>query len=128
MPILSSVDGERGEVSGVAVGPVTYADVQNHLLLERHLQGLSYRELLDARGASLALNPAEIRQLADLLRGLSGDGKLGRTAVLVSTEPAFELVRMLEMLVEDVCEIRPFRDEQEARAWLAMESSSAASP
>jgi hypothetical protein len=29
------------------------------------------------------------------------------------------LMRMIEILVEDVCDVRPFRDEQEARAWLA---------
>jgi len=27
---------------------------------------------------------------------------------------------MLEVLVEDVCEVKAFREEQDARAWLAM--------
>jgi hypothetical protein len=25
----------------------------------------------------------------------------------------------IEVLVEDICEVKPFRDEDEARAWLA---------
>jgi hypothetical protein len=32
-------------------------------------------------------------------------------------------MRMLEIFVEDVAEVRPFRDEQGARAWLASKSA-----
>jgi hypothetical protein len=50
---------------------------------------------------------------------VGGDSTLGPTAVLVSDDVAFGVIRMLEVLVEDICEVRSFRDEQEARAWLA---------
>jgi hypothetical protein len=36
------------------------------------------------------------------------------------------MMRMLEMLVEDVCEICPFREEAGARAWLEARSPSGA--
>ena len=62
----------------------------------------------------------EIRQIVKLLRRLGQESKLGPTAVLVSTDVAFGIIRTLEALVEDVCEVKPFREEQEARAWLAM--------
>jgi hypothetical protein len=53
-----------------------------------------------------------------LIRALGHESTLGPTAVLVATDFAFWVMRMLEVLVEDVAQIRPFKDEQEARAWL----------
>ena len=47
--IMLSVDHERKEVDAVAIGPVTYADVENHLLTERYFGGLPYKEFIDAR-------------------------------------------------------------------------------
>jgi hypothetical protein len=119
MPIILNVDHERKEIDAVAVGPISYADVENHLSMEQHFGGLAYRELIDARGAGILLIPAEIRQIGALLRSLGQQSKLGPTAVLVSTDAAFGVMRMLQVLVEDVCEIMPFRDEQEARIWLS---------
>jgi hypothetical protein len=43
VPIIFGVDHESKEVDAVAVGPVTYADVENHLLTERHFGGLAYK-------------------------------------------------------------------------------------
>ncbi len=92
---------------------------------ERQWQGLSYPELVDARGAGIEFTPSEVREVVELLRQLGTESRLGPTAVLVSSDAAFGIIRMLEMLVEDVCEIKPFRDEPEARAWLATKSQSA---
>jgi hypothetical protein len=44
---------------------------------------------------------------------------LGPTAVLVETDFQFGITRTIEMLVEDVCEVKPFRSESDARRWLA---------
>jgi hypothetical protein len=122
MPIILNVDHERKEVDAVAIGPVSYAEVENHLLKERHFGGLPYKEFIDARGAEVLLISAEIQQIVALIRRLSQESKFGPTAVLVSTDVAFGIVRMLEMIVEDVAEVRPFREEQEAREWLATKS------
>jgi len=119
MPILVKVDHQLREVHSTAVGPVTYADLREHLLLERRLDGLAYPEIFDTRGAGVSLTPAEIRHLVAMLRTLGGESKLGPTAVIVSSDTVYGLMRMIEILVEDVCDVRPFRDEQEARAWLA---------
>jgi hypothetical protein len=125
MPIITNVDPERGEVHAVAVGTVTFDDVRNHLLLERHFGGLAYKEFVDARGAWISLSAAENREIAEMLRNLRRESRLGPTAVLVSDDVAFGVIRMLEALVEDVCEVKPFRDEQEARAWLATSTPTA---
>ena len=119
MPILSSVDHAKHHIESVAVGPITYADVQEHILREKQWEGLPYGEFVEGRGAGVQLGPADIRKIVDLLRSLKDGSKLGPTAIVVSTEYAFGLMRMLEMLVEDVCEIRVFRDERVAREWLA---------
>ena len=121
MPIVFTVDHSRSEVHGVAVGSVSYADIERHLMQERHFGGLHYREFVDARGVGLTLTPDEIRRIVDLVRSASQEVAFGRTAVLVSSDYVFGMVRMLEMLMEDVCEVRPFRGEQEARDWLASE-------
>ena len=118
MPILSTIDHEHSQIRAVAVGPVTYADVESHLQQEKAWKSLSYREFIDGRGAGLVLTSADVRRIVEMLRSLSRESKLGRTAILVSTDYAYGLMRMLEMLVEDVCQIRVFREEQEARAWL----------
>ena len=39
--------------------------------------------------------------------------------MLVSTDFQFGIMRMVEMLVEDVCLIKPFRTEADAERWLA---------
>ncbi len=127
MPIISKVDHESKEIHAVAVGPVTFADVEAHLLQEKNWGALSYREFIDGRGAGPIFTPAEVRQIVELLRKMSEGSPLGRTAVLVSSDYAFGVMRMLEMLIDDVLQLKPFRDEQEAREWLA-EKSAGTSP
>jgi len=119
MPIIMNVDHERKEVDAVAIGPISYADAVNHLGAERHFEGLAYREFVDARGAGFQWTPVEIRRIVAMIRSLGQESKLGPTAILVSTDVAFGMMRMLEVLLEDIAEVRPFRDEQEARDWLA---------
>ena len=119
MPIITNVDHEHRQVRAIAVGRITYEDFQDHLSLERHFRGLPYPEIIDARSSAILLTTDEARKLGELLREMGHDSKLGPTAVVVADDAAFGVIRMLEMLVEDLCEVKPFRDEQEARAWLS---------
>ena len=102
-------------------GPSSYIDVERHLVEERNIGGIAYKEFVDARDANLlfALSPAEIRQIVSLVRSLCKQCKFGPTAVLVSTDFAFGILRAMEMLLEDVAEVRPFHEERVARSWLA---------
>lgn len=122
MPILiRSVDHERHELDAVASGPINYEQIEKHLIEERNIQGLAYKEFIDARDADLvfALSPLEIRQIVALIRNLCKQCAFGPTAVLVATDFAFGIMRAMEMLLDDVAEIRPFREERLARSWLA---------
>jgi len=122
MPIvIRSINHERNEIDAVAFGPIHHDEVEKHLVEERNIGGLSYKEFIDARDVELlfALSPAEIRQIVALVRNLCQQSKFGSTAVLVSNDFAYGIARAMEMLLEDVADIRPFRDEKLARSWLA---------
>ena len=67
------------------------------------------------------MTPEEIRLIVDLVRAEARRKVLGPTAVVVSTDVAFGMLRMLEQLVEDVALIRPFRDDAAEVEWLAIQ-------
>jgi hypothetical protein len=103
----------------VAEGPVTLEQIRDHLEEERQEPGLAYGELIDARTSDPDLSPSDVRVLVSLLRWLGERTRLGPTAVLVSTDFQYGITRMVEMMVEDVCLIKPFRTGADAERWLA---------
>lgn len=118
MPISYSVDRARRRISALAEGPVGYADIVLHVERQRDEGILPLHELLDASGATAAFAAPEVRRLVELVRSLAGRHALGPVAVVVGNDLAYGLMRMLGILVEDLCDIRPFRDRAEAEAWL----------
>ena len=126
MPIvIRSIDYDRHELDAIALGSIHYKDVEKHLVEERIIGGISFKEFMDGREAKLAfaLTPSEIRQIFALVRNLCRECKFGPTAVLVSDEFALGIMRAMEVLLEDVAEIRAFRDERLARSWLASKAA-----
>jgi hypothetical protein len=53
-----------------------------------------------------------------MLRWLGERTRLGPTAVVVDSDLAYGIVRMVEILVQDVCLVKPFRDKLDAELWL----------
>ena len=119
MSITATYDHVHRRVLARAEGPVTVEQIRDHLEDERQEPGLAYSELFDARAAVPEFAAADVRVLVALMRWLGERTNLGPTAVLVDTEFKFGITRMVEMLVEDVCEVKPFRSESDARRWLA---------
>jgi hypothetical protein len=117
--ITATYDHTHRRVIAVAEGRVTLEQIRDHLEEERQEPGLAYGELIDARGSDPNLSPADVRVLVALLRWLGERTRLGPTAVLVSTDFQYGITRMVEMMVEDVCLIKPFRTEPDAERWLA---------
>jgi hypothetical protein len=101
-----------------AEGRITLRDICVHIEEERAQNGLGCAELIDARSASPAVSAEDVRTLVALLQKWSELHKLGPTAVVVSTELAYGMLRMLDILVEQFCVIRPFQDMEMARRWL----------
>jgi len=118
MPLITGVDHDHREVSVIALGPVSLDDVRDHLLHEKREGGLGYPKLVDARGAGIPSTLAELQQIAEMLRDLSREGPLGRTAFVVSSDADRDAMRTLEAMVRDICDMKTFRVEAEARAWL----------
>jgi hypothetical protein len=122
MPIvIRNIDHEEKRIDAVAFGPIHYVEIEKHLVEERNIGGISYKEFMDAcdAGFEFALSPAEIRQIVGLVRSLCQQSRFGPTAVLVATDYDFGIMRAMEMLLNDVAEIRPFREARLARSWLA---------
>jgi hypothetical protein len=111
-------DRDRNAMFTIAEGPIALKDICVHIEEERAQNGLGCAELIDARSASPAVSPEDVRTLVALLRKWSELHKLGPTAVVVSTELAYGMLRMLDILVEQFCVIRPFRDMEMAQRWL----------
>jgi hypothetical protein len=118
MPIAYSIDHARRRLFTVAKGSVTYPEVVAHLEKERDDNFLSLIEFIDATHATAAFSAAEVRQVVNLLRDLGHHNALGPTAVITGNDISYGMMRMLEMLVEDVCDVRPFRDRDAAEKWL----------
>ena len=79
---------------------------------------LPYKELIDARNAVVRLSSSDLQQFVELLRSLARSRRLGPTAVVVSTDVAYGILRMLQILVDDVCVVQPFRELAAAALWL----------
>jgi len=118
MPVTTTFDHQHRRVIARAEGPITLEEIREHLEEERQEPGLAYAELIDARDAIPELSPADMRVLVAWLRWLGERTRLGPTAVVVSNDFQFGMVRMVEILVEDVCIVRPFREKLSAEIWL----------
>jgi hypothetical protein len=121
MPIKLSIDHVARTANASAVGPIHFEDIREHLDGERIRGGLPYREFIDATRAIADLSAEDTRSVVDLLRRIGRRGALGPTAVIVSDDLSYGMLRMLQALLGDVAEVRPFRagEEAEARNWLA---------
>lgn len=120
MPMSFAVDPVRGWLVTTATGEITYDDIRAHVLQERASKHLGMRELIDATGATPAFSPAQVRDIVSLLRGLGKNERLGPTAIVVGSDYAFGMMRMLEILLGDSAALRPFRKRDEAEAWLTL--------
>jgi hypothetical protein len=118
MTITCSVDHKRHYMEATASGSVAWEEVRTHLLDERREHGLTYAELIDARSATPTWSSAQAREIVGLLKTLGLESSLGPTAIVVAHDYAYGMLRMLEILLDDVCLVRPFRDYREAEQWL----------
>ena len=121
MPISFSIDHSQKTVHAEAFGSLTYDDIAKHLHQESDAGGIPYREIIDATRATAAFDASEAKRLVEMARSQARESAIGPTAVLVSDDCTYGMFRMIEILFEDVCAIRPFRAEERAaaEAWVA---------
>jgi hypothetical protein len=118
MPLITGVDHERREASVVAIGPVSVDDILEHLDHLKREHGLAYPKLVESRGAEVPTGLTDFQKITELTRALSLESPIGPAAVVVSSDADFEALRVLEDMMQSFCEVRSFRNEPEARAWL----------
>ena len=118
MTITATYDHRLHRVIATASGPITLEEIRAHLEEERQEPALNFTEIFDARGARPDFPPADVRVLVAWLRWLGERTRLGPTAVVVDSDLAFGITRMIEMLIEDVALIKPFRTNLDAELWL----------
>jgi hypothetical protein len=118
MPLITGVDHKRREVTVQAIGPVSVDDVREHVQHVKREGGLVYPRLVESRGAGIPADPDDFQKLADMLRELSLEGAIGPAAIIVSTDADVERMRVLEGMLTNICEVKGFRNEADARAWL----------
>jgi hypothetical protein len=119
MPVIVAVDHDRRKVDVVAIGPVTFADALSQLEHEVRHGGLSYPKFVDARGVGVLVTAEDQVQIAERLRAYSREIRPGPVAFVVSSDATFDAINVLAKLLENVCAMGVFRDEREAREWLA---------
>ena len=120
MRILLAVDHATQTVHAEAAGPITREDVERHLTSEERAAGIAYREVIDTTRATAVFDGADARSLMETIRGLAARGAFGPTAVIVANDVTYGMVRMLETLLDDIADVRPFRsnERQQAEEWV----------
>lgn len=120
MPISFSVDHSNQRIHAEAVGAITRGEVEQHLSEERRAAGIPYRELIDATRATAAFDAADVRSFVDTARVIVRETDFGPTAVIVADDMTYGMLRMIEALLEGVCDVRPFRaaERNAAEQWL----------
>ena len=123
MPVTHVVNHQRSEMCATAYGPIGMDDIRKHLSEELRDNGLVCRELIDASHATPAFSASDVRAIVEILRGYSETHVLGPTAIIVGNDVSYGMIRMLAILLEDICAVQPFRTRQEAEEWLGSTSA-----
>jgi hypothetical protein len=118
MPIAYTYDAVRGLSHTVVTGRITPDEAATYFTQISQEDWFPAPSLTDAREASPNLSGEEIRAITKHFRSIETTLTSVPLAVLVSSEVAFGLVRMVGLLLDDAAMIHPFRDLERAMQWL----------
>jgi hypothetical protein len=121
MPVTLDVDHQQKTTRVTVIGDITIEDVRVHLGEEGERTGLGFRELIDASMATVTFSSEDARRIVEILKKLGGKSALGPTAIIVSDDLTYGMIRMIGSLLDEICEIRAFRiaERHKAEEWLA---------
>jgi hypothetical protein len=126
MPISYSYESGRGQIRTIVVGDIALAEIDAHLKSVTVEPWYPAPAIVDVRLASVSLPSRDVRLIVELLREIAPRTRSTPIAVVVGSDVAFGLVRMIQLLLDDVVNIRPFRTEEAATGWLKQESEPSA--
>ena len=120
MPVTLDVDHQQQTTRVTVIGDITIEDVRVHLGEEGERTGLGFRELIDASRATVTFSSEDARRIVEILKKLGGKSALGPTAIIVSDDLTYGMIRMIGSLLDEICEIRAFRiaERHKAEEWL----------
>jgi len=120
MAITYTLDRERRRMFTRAEGPLTIADLLDHLRVEELDRAEGYAELFDARGATTDVRADDVRRLVERTRELQAAGKVvGPTAIVADNDVVFGMARMYAILSEFVqAPVEVYREVPPALEWL----------
>jgi hypothetical protein len=119
MPITYSFDAAQDLIHTAVTGDVRPGAIEDHLRAICAEPWFPAPALVDTRLAEANISSAEIRAVVEVFRKLGPRFNHAAIAVIVGSDVAFGLVRMIELMLDDVITITPFRDTASALAWLA---------
>ena len=124
MPYSYQIDPHTGAIFSRGTGVVTAQDMLDGLseLFSEGAFSTPYRELFDMRAAErFKVYVQDARQILALSQTHMPKVRAARIALLTSQDHIFGIGRMIEILSESLpIQVKPFRDEQEARRWLGL--------
>ena len=124
MPIAYTFDAAQRLLNAVATGRIIPAEVADYFANLRAEPWFPVPSLTDVREASQNVSGDEVREIAKLFRQFGATLQAAPIAVLVSSDLAYGLVRMIGLLLDDVAIVHPFRDTEGAMTWLSPHLSS----
>lgn len=118
MPISYRVDDSRRRVYTRAEGLITYRQLRAHMNAEVGEEASSYGELFDCTDATTNITPEEVRLLVDERVKIARLRPSCPVAVVATNKCLFGMLRMYDIMTEQVRPIRIFSDLQDAEEWL----------
>lgn len=122
MPISYNIDHEKRRIYSRATGVITYDDLLAHMRADVGDDVSSYSELLDCTAATSSLTANEIRKLADERKAIALRHPPGPVALVATSDVFFGMLRIFDMLTDEVRPIRVFRTLSQAEIWLDEQS------
>ena len=119
MPITYSFDPSEHVIHTLVTGEARLATIREHLNAISAEPWFPAPAVVDVRLAGTGIPSAEVRSVVDIFRRLGPRLDGAPIAVIVASDVAYGLVRMMEIMLDDVVSIAPFHDMASARAWLA---------
>ena len=123
MPLSLEIESGTGVVIGTVTGTMSLEDTKQAAeTIWANPEWRGKAVLWDLRGATVQLQAAEVRQLAEFILGGQPDAP-PRVAFVPGRDADYGLARMFEVFREHVAtEVRVFRDWDEALAWVRQAS------
>lgn len=118
MPIYYKIDETRQRIYSRCEGIVTYDDLRNHIEAESGLPTASFSEIFDCSDSTTNITSDEIRLLASQRKEVANRQKPAPVAVVAKNDKFFGMLRMYDILTQQIRPIRVFRNNQEAEKWL----------